>query len=132
MRTSGQNVVFIADSEPVGSPDESQNNEPYEGAPPEIHEVRSTLRTAVVGPYPDKWGEWISALVPLRAPGAHVPFILGIDLSAANYSAAVWRERAKGAAIGLMLSGVALVMLAVYRAFQEAVRSRDPARLTSP
>ncbi len=50
---------------------------------PPLSERFETGKEITEGPYKDRWGSWISAFVPLRAPGeyANVIAILGIDVS---------------------------------------------------
>ena len=64
-------VVFLADSEPGDSKDYSPPGQVYEEATDTFREVFATGRETVEGPAPDRWGNWISVLIPIKpAEGA--------------------------------------------------------------
>jgi PAS domain S-box-containing protein len=60
-------VFFYADSEPSGSRHESPAGQIYVEASKGCHRVFATQAGTVDGPYTDRWGSWISALVPIEA-----------------------------------------------------------------
>ncbi len=60
-------VFFYADSEPPGSVDESPAGQIYVEASEGHRRVFATRASAVEGPYTDRWGAWVSALVPIHA-----------------------------------------------------------------
>ncbi len=61
-------VVFHLDSEPADSPDCSPPGQVYEEVSPGTRGVFSTHVGCVDGPYPDRWGTWVSALAPIHDP----------------------------------------------------------------
>ena len=81
-------VVFLVDSEPIGSKDFSPPGYVYDDAPPAIKKIYETRKEITEGPYKDKWGSWISAFVPLSAPQSDgkVMAVLGIDISSALWA----------------------------------------------
>jgi diguanylate cyclase (GGDEF)-like protein/PAS domain S-box-containing protein len=94
-------VVFQVDSEPAGSADESVPGEVYDEMTAQDLQVFEPAIAIVSGPAEDRWGVWVSALVPVRMPAtaAH-QMALGIDVEASD-----WRGQ-------ILLRGVAPVALA--------------------
>ncbi len=77
-------ISFIADSEPVGSEDESKAGDIYDEASASLVALFRDPRVLIEGPYTDRWGTWISGYAPV--PKAEVdgsPVILGLDRNAA-------------------------------------------------
>ena len=79
-------VFFFADSEPVNSRDYSPPGQVYEEAPETFLRVFNTRATLTDGPYSDRWGTWITALVPLTDPanGNRIA-VLGLDMDARTW-----------------------------------------------
>lgn len=65
-KNSESKLFFFADSEPTESKDCSPAGQIYEEAPAEYGRVFTTHTEAVVGPKTDRWGTWITGLVPLH------------------------------------------------------------------
>ena len=61
-------LFFFVDSEPTNSKDISPSGQVYAEAPEGFHRVFGTRNAVTVGPYTDRWGKWISALVPINDP----------------------------------------------------------------
>jgi|GEM_PF-6760625 len=73
----GQNkegrLFFFVDGESAGSHDAVLPGQSYDEAPPALKETFEYWTPRVVGPYEDRWGTWVSAVVPLpvtRSDGA--------------------------------------------------------------
>ncbi len=99
---AGGDIFFMVDSESPDVKDPTPPGQIYEEAPAGYHRVFDTREASVDGPVADRWGVWISALVPLIDPktGAVVA-VLGMDIEAS-----AWRwDVAAGSAlpVGLML-----------------------------
>lgn len=58
-------VFFFADSEPPDSRDYSFPGQTYEEVTPETRRLFETGRGTVTGPDADRWGVWVTAVVPL-------------------------------------------------------------------
>lgn len=87
-------VIFLADSEADGSPDESIAGDIYLDAFKGLVRGFSNPRTFVVGPETDRWGTWVSGYAPV--PGAswqELPVFLGLDLNARKWQAELSRLR---------------------------------------
>jgi PAS domain S-box-containing protein len=95
-------IFFIADSEPVGSKDYSPPGQVYEEAPEGYRRVFDSKSAAIEGPVTDRWGVWVSALVPLTDPETgSVVAVLGMDIDARGWK---WDVTAHTALpVGLML-----------------------------
>ncbi|MEA3417231.1 MAG: hypothetical protein U9R02_13980, partial [Thermodesulfobacteriota bacterium] len=104
-------VYFFADSEPVWSKDESPAGQVYEEVSAEYLRAFETSTELVEGPVEDRWGTWISALVPLTNPQTgELIAILGMDIDATNWK---WDVAANAALpVGLVL----LIMIGVVAA----------------
>jgi len=61
-------IFFFVGSAPVDSPDYSPPGQVYTEAPEGCLRVFGTRSANVDGPYKDRWGEWVSALVPIFDP----------------------------------------------------------------
>ena len=63
-------LFFFVDSEPATSKDCSPPGQIYAEAVAGIHRAFTTPAGIVEGPYSDRWGKWVSALVPIFEPNA--------------------------------------------------------------
>ncbi len=117
-RRSDGRIFFYVDSEPVGSKDESPAGQIYEEVSQEYLRIFETKTELVEGPVTDRWGTWISALVPILDPQTNdLIAVLGMDIDAGDWK---WNIAAKAALpTGLIL---ALLILLISRLL--SVRSR--------
>jgi len=95
-------VVFMADSEPVGSEDESVAGDVYGEASEALLSAFDTMDPFVEGPLEDEWGVWISGLAPV--PGTGV--LLGLDRSALGWNLNLARIRQGVMGLALTLVGL--------------------------
>ncbi|MEI6627208.1 MAG: PAS domain S-box protein [bacterium] len=58
-------LFFIADSEPVDSKDYSPPGQEYSEANPQYHKPFTTKQPLITTPATDRWGTWVSVLVPI-------------------------------------------------------------------
>ncbi|MDD5561652.1 MAG: PAS domain S-box protein [Candidatus Omnitrophica bacterium] len=88
-RPSGE-VFFFVDSEPQDSKDYSPPGQIYTEISPLLLNVFAKEVEAVEGPVSDRWGKWISALVPVVNPeNGRLLAVLGMDIDARNWMASV-------------------------------------------
>ena len=88
--TRDSDIFFFLDSEPVGSEDESPAGQVYEEVPQSYRRVFNTRTAAVEGPVTDRWGVWVSGLVPLIDPHTNeLIAVLGMDIDAREWKATV-------------------------------------------
>lgn len=102
-------VVFLADSEPEGAPDESKPGDPYPEArtSPGLQSVLRDGRPATEGPLRDSFGNWVTAYASVGQPAPGMPrVVLGLDLSAAEWTATLWREGLIGATYMWLVLGL--------------------------
>ncbi len=114
---AGGAVFFFADSEPIGSEDYSPPGDAYAEASAELRHAFDAKQDVVEGPLPDKWGVWVSALVPMPNPQTGVVVaVLGMDIDAR-----VWKWDVAGKAalpVGLLL----VLFIGIGAAFVSARR----------
>ncbi|MEI6491944.1 MAG: PAS domain S-box protein [Verrucomicrobiota bacterium] len=87
-------VIFLADSEADGSPDESMAGDIYLDAFKGLVRGFSNPHDFVVGPETDRWGTWVSGFAPV--PGSTwqgFPVFLGLELDARMWQAELARLR---------------------------------------
>ena len=75
-------IVFNADSEPSSSTDYLPPGVVYHEASDALRRSLVLGRTATHGPYRDRWGEWVGAILPLSAPGKRMAFCMDIPAEA--------------------------------------------------
>jgi signal transduction histidine kinase len=79
-------VFFSVDSEPADSENYSPPGQAFPEASDLLRSVFASGQGAVEGPVTDRWGVWISALVPLRQPETgKVVAVLGMDMDARTW-----------------------------------------------
>jgi hypothetical protein len=95
-------VFFHVDSESPYVEDPTPPGEVYEEAPAGYRRVFDTKEDVVEGPVTDRWGTWVTALVPLTDPqGGAVLAVLGMDIDARAWK---WDVASRAALpVGLML-----------------------------
>ncbi len=95
-------VFVLVDSEPAESQDYSPPGQVYDEIPTENRRVFDSKTAIVRGPSRDRWGTWVSALVPLVDPQTGtVVAILGMDVNASTWK---WEVASRAALpVGLML-----------------------------
>ena len=68
-RGGDDSLFFHLDSEPADSPDCSPPGQVYDEAPAEFRTAFTRRAKGIIGPYRDRWGSWVTALVPLEDQG---------------------------------------------------------------
>lgn len=82
-RKADGTIFFFGDSEPAGSKDYSPPGQIYEEVSAGFRRVFDTKTAAVVGPIPDRWGVWVTALDPMTDPGTgKLVAVLAMDIDA--------------------------------------------------
>ncbi len=114
-------VVFLGDSEPAGSPDESLPGTVYGEASDAVKAMFVTGNALVEGPLPDEWGVWVSGIVPVKNKSGVIIAALGIDIPADDFQNAILRARMRG--IGYVFSLCAVVM--VWWALRKRMRDAE-------
>ncbi len=114
-RNADDKVFIYVDSEPTGSKDYSPPGQMYEEAPESYRHVFATGIAAVEGPVTDRWGIWITALIPITDPlTGKLIAILGMDIDAREWK---WDVAANASLpAGLMLTLLALLATGMFTA----------------
>jgi diguanylate cyclase (GGDEF)-like protein/PAS domain S-box-containing protein len=103
-------VIFLADAEPPASPDYSAPGDVYHEAPPQVRQVMAGSGPRVIGPYQDRWGEWVTGLAPVvSSETGEVIAVLGLDLDADDWRQEAARYRWLIIALTVAVGGVALL-----------------------
>lgn len=82
-RRADGRVFFFLDGEPAHSPNYRPPGQIFEEAPAGFHGVFQRWTPMTVGPFTDRWGTWVSALVPVpagRKDGVLVVFGADMDI----------------------------------------------------
>lgn len=105
---SNGTVIFLVDAESPDSTDYSPPGEVYEEASERLKSIFNIPIAFVEGPETDRWGTWMSPLVPVQNPNTgRVVAILGLDVSAND-----WRWQVFSSSvipIGLILTIIILL-----------------------
>lgn len=79
-------IFFYVDSEPTGSEDESPPGQTYDEAPESFRNVFKSGKASVAGPVHDRWGSWVTALVPIaHSETGKIVAVLGMDIDARTW-----------------------------------------------
>lgn len=104
-------IYFMVDSEPMGSADYSPPGQEYTEATPEDKEPFLSGQILITSPETDRWGTWVSILVPMKDPvTGNTIAVFGID-----YPADSWGIEATK--VTIQASIVILIMLLLLFAF---------------
>jgi diguanylate cyclase (GGDEF)-like protein/PAS domain S-box-containing protein len=77
---------FNVDSEPASSPDYSPPGQVYYEASTDDLAVFTTGKISLTKPVSDRWGTWISILIPLRDPQSQqIKVVFGVDYDAQQF-----------------------------------------------
>lgn len=86
-------IIFLLDSESPESPDYSPPGQIYTEADDVTRAAFRSGTTVLSEPAEDRWGNWISTLTPIKdSSGSRVIAILGIDYSASQWYAELWKR----------------------------------------
>jgi len=107
-------IVFTSDAEPRTSKDYTPVGTVYGEAPAELRGVFSN-KTPATAEYRDRWGDWISAFVPIRdRAGNRIVAVLGIDRSRVPFYREVAHERLEPITITALIVAIIVAFYIVY------------------
>ena len=113
-KRSGEIFIHV-DSDPPDSEDYSPPGQIYEEAAPVFAEVLERGSEFVEGPLEDRWGVWVSALVPLRDSAGVVTALLGMDVDASDWRRNVLKRAALPVALTVALLASLLAAVVALR-----------------
>ncbi|MDD5432098.1 MAG: ATP-binding protein [Candidatus Omnitrophica bacterium] len=97
-------IFFYVDAEPVDSSGFAPPGESYKDFPLELISCFVKGDSKVIGPYKDKWGDWVSAFVPVRDfQTKEILAVLGVDTMVSKWENLVYNYRLSGIAISFIL-----------------------------
>jgi len=115
-RRPGSHPFFFMGTAPDGAPDYSPPGQEYYEEAPFLSRVFDTEVPAVSDPVTDRWGRWVSALVPIRHPASGALMaVFGMDIDAAQWRDEILRRTMIPAGITLF---VALMVIALFAHFR--------------
>ena len=107
-------TVFIhVDSEPADSEDYSPPGDVYEEVSEEYLRAFDAKTALVAGPVADRWGTWVTSLIPLADPETgDIVAVLGMDIDARDWKWGVAAQAAlpAGLVLALMIGLVAMLL----------------------
>ncbi len=113
-------IYFMADSELPDSSDYSPPGQLYDEATEVDRNLFEDGNAIITQPITDRWGTWVSALVPIKDPATgQIIAAFGMDYDAAKWSADVWGHVINAVAL---ISLTFLLLLVLYRMY---IRSRE-------
>jgi len=90
----GPDIIFVADNELPTSPDNSPPGQVYTEASVGLKVALREQVEVCVGPYVDRWGEWVSGYCPLKLKWPGAPrMVLGLDVNAHSWQGQLRLER---------------------------------------
>lgn len=99
-------VLFMADSEPKNSPDCSPAGQELTEATDLDKRLMDEGSVPVIEFSEDRWGDWVSVLIPLKHPVTHRIFaVFGMD-----FDAKVWKAKKRNE----LLLGLLIVILSLF------------------
>ena len=110
-------IYFLIDSDPKGSDLYIEPGTVYKEASPTTIQVFETRQISMDGPVEDRWGTWISALVPHVLPDKSV-IVVGIDIKAADWNKTLWKS-------ALIPALATLVFLALIWFYDKLWRTKE-------
>ena len=116
-RKQDRSVFFYVDSEHAGSAQESPAGQPYEEASVLVHDTFDTGHAVIDGPTDDRWGRWVSALIPLFDPTTNTLIaVFGIDIDARDWQWNVFAQAAPPAGlIAIMMLGLIAIPFIIHQ-----------------
>jgi PAS domain S-box-containing protein len=116
-------VIFLIDSEPPGSEDYSPPGQAYPEASGILLNAFISGNETTEGPVTDRWGTWVSGLVPITDPRTgRIIALLGTDIDARDWTVQIIVASAPAVIAVLLLL---LLLLIFYYVLQRNDRERQ-------
>ena len=122
-RKTDGTVIFLIDSEPPGAEDYSPPGQVYPEASAILLNAFATGEEMTEGPVTDRWGTWVSGLVPIIDPDTgEIIALLGTDIDSRDWTIQIIIASAP-AVIAMLL--LLLLLLIFYYVLQRNERERQ-------
>jgi PAS domain S-box-containing protein len=124
-------VFFFVDSEAPESRSFSPPGEAYDEASPALQHLFSGGNPCIEGPVTDRWGRWVSGLIPIVEPSSGtVIAVFGADVDVSDWFRVIAMECTPPVAVTLILAAAMTILftvrrLAYTRQTQEAMRESE-------
>jgi PAS domain S-box-containing protein len=119
-KRSARKIFFLVDSEPSDSPDYSPPGQVFEDISQDARRMFDTQQELVEGPVTDRWGTWVSALIPIRDPATlELVAVFGMDIDARTWK---WDVFARA----VLPASLMLAVLILFASGVIATRVRAP------
>ncbi len=114
--------ILLVDSEPENSKDYSPPGQIWEEAPPYAKKVFGGA-TPLIAEYKDRWGEWMSAFIPIRDGNGRTFAAMGMDVDLAHMKSIVAYARLVPILITLFVIIIEISFVFIYqRSFEFHLR----------
>ena len=114
-------IVFVVDSAPEESSEYVSPGVVYEQPPSALFAVFATGEAAVVGPYTDEYGSYLSGFAALRHPASRqIAAVLGLDVAASDLQHAVAQQRVPPIVITLLITVLFMGFFVVRQHIEES------------
>ncbi|MHB1455203.1 MAG: hybrid sensor histidine kinase/response regulator [Saccharofermentanales bacterium] len=105
-------IYFMVDSEPSGSEDYSPPGQEYVEASALTISAMHKDEIIITPPEADRWGNWVSILVPVKDPSTGtIIAVLGLDYPASVWPAAAVRSTIQAAVVSL---AILIIMISIH------------------
>lgn len=109
-------MFFYVDSEAPDSKDYSPPGQIYTEVADSFRNIFKTGRESVAGPVTDRWGTWVSALVPITDPRTgKLLALFGVDRNAADWNIELAKEVAEQMGLIMMFVAPSSIFLILRR-----------------
>ena len=116
-------IFFYADSEPPSSADYSPPGQNYTEASAAVRQEFATGQELTEGPESDRWGTWVTALVPVRDPDTgNLVAVFGMDVNAADWNMSIFRSALPMIIATLLILLLVLVSASFQKLSEEKMR----------
>ncbi|MHB1151159.1 MAG: sensor domain-containing protein [Eubacteriales bacterium] len=113
-------IYFTADSEPVDSADYSPPGQEFTEADELLYDAFKKSETTLTSPTTDRWGTWISVLVPMRdAQSGKIIAVFGVDYPAENWNHEAVSRTVQTGLVVLCLFVIFIILYFVFRQNKE-------------
>lgn len=116
-------IYILADSEVDGSKDYSPPGQEYTEADIEIFEVFNTGQTKIINPVNDRWGSWVSVLVPMKSiDTGEIVAVFGIDYPVENWNN---QSRARTMQVSIVMFCLLIILIMLNIAYYQYIQITD-------
>jgi PAS domain S-box-containing protein len=120
-RRADGSYFFFADSEPPESEDYSPPGQEYPDVTVVIKKVFSTGRPVTAGPDSDRWGTWVSAVVPVTDPATgKIIAVYGMDVDGRDWNLRIFR-----ACLPVVIATLVLLILLLVFSYAHQRNDRE-------